>query len=357
MNNRVETIRTRLNEVSADAFICFSNPNYRYLSGFTGSLAILIISRENSIIISDFRYRTQIAEEVTNFDYVEMNGRIEETVVQQIAELKIKRLAFESAHLSYRQYAHLRSVDSLELVPTEEWVEDQRQIKDEVEIGLIEKAASVVDAVIESVIEDIEEGMTEWEVANRIYTMIRGFGGKKEAFDLIVASGPRSAMPHASPSDSYRIEAGRPIVIDIGAQFRGYHSDLTRTVWLDRIKEPQVLEMYDIVDKAQSAAIKAIRPGIPCIEIDAVARKLIAEAGYGDFFGHGLGHGVGLEVHESPTISRLGKGITKPGMVFTVEPGIYIPQIGGVRIEDMIVVTSSGCRRLTMSAHQPSIDI
>ncbi|NQU07800.1 MAG: M24 family metallopeptidase, partial [Candidatus Abyssubacteria bacterium] len=169
------------------------------------------------------------------------------------------------------------------------------------------------------------------------------------------ASGPRSAMPHATPSDR-RLEAGEPIVIDIGARYEGYHSDLTRTVWLDKIKKPQVLEIFEIAEKAQAAAIEALRPGMTGAEVDAVARDLVAEAGYGDFFGHGLGHGVGLEVHESPTISRLGKGGVEPGMVFTVEPGIYIPGVGGVRIEDMIVVTDEGCRKLTNSPHRPEIN-
>jgi Xaa-Pro aminopeptidase len=240
-------------------------------------------------------------------------------------------------------------------VPTEDWVEELRVLKDDAEIELIAKAASIIDAVAESIIEEIRPGMTEQEIANRINAMIRSLGGTKESFDLIVASGPRSAMPHASPSAECRIEPGEPIVIDIGAEFEGYHSDLTRTVWLDKIKEPQVLEIYEIVDKAQAAAIEAIRPGISCVEVDARARDLIVEAGYGDYFGHGLGHGVGLEVHELPAISRLGKGNIKPGMVFTVEPGIYIPDVGGVRTEDMVAVTQSGCRRLTRSAHRPAV--
>jgi Xaa-Pro aminopeptidase len=379
VNERVEAIRKSLKEAGADAFICYSYPNYRYLSGFTGSLAILLISTERAIIMSDFRYRTQIAEEVGEFEFVEIKGPPEETVFGQIGGLKISKLAFESRHLTYRNYAQLKRADSLELIPTEDWVEyrnyaqlkradsleliptedwveDLRAVKDDSEIGLIEKAASIADAALERVVGKIWPGMTEQQVANRIKVMILSLGGKKEAFDLIVASGPRSAMPHGASSDR-PIEAGEPIVIDIGAQFEGYHSDLTRTVWLDKMRSRQVVEIYDIVENAQAAAIGAIRPGMPCAEVDAVARDLIAEAGYGELFGHGLGHGVGLEVHESPVISRLGKGKVKPGMVFTVEPGIYIPGVGGVRIEDMIVVTDDGCRRLVGSAHRPEITV
>lgn len=356
MSSRVEAIRKRLIAAGADAFVCYSYPNYRYLSGFTGSLGIVIVSLDEAVIISDFRYRTQIEEEVSGFAYAEIKGLPEETVLGQLGELKVSKLAFEAAHLTYRNYAQLRSIDTFELLPTENWVEDLRAVKDDDEIRNIEKAASITDAAIAEVAPSIRPGMTEKEVANRINEAIRSLGGKKEAFDLIVAAGPRSAMPHAQPSDQ-PIVAGEPIVIDIGAQFNGYHSDLTRTVWLDRIGESQVVEIYEIVDEAQAAAIEAIRPGKEYSEIDAVARELIADAGYGERFGHGVGHGVGLEVHEAPRISRLGKGEIKPGMVFTVEPGIYIPDVGGVRIEDLVVVTDEGCRRLSGAPHEPEISV
>jgi len=354
VSSRIEAVRDKLDEKGADAFICYSHPNYLYLSGFTGSLAIVIISRSRAVIISDFRYRTQISEEVSGFDYVEIKGPPEETVLNQIGELDIRRLVFESAHLTYRNYVQLKSIESLELVPSESWIEDLRCVKDQGEIELIEKAASIADAAIEEISREIRPGMSEKQAANRINELIRSLGGKKEAFDLIVASGPRSAMPHAQPTDR-EIRSGEPIVIDIGAQFEGYHSDLTRTIWLGKIEKPQGLEIYEIVEEAQAAAIDAIRPGMTGVEVDAVARDLIVEAGYADFFGHGLGHGVGLDVHESPTVSRLGKGKIEPGMVFTVEPGVYIPDTGGVRIEDMIAVTDRGCRRLTKSAHRPEI--
>ncbi|UCD59060.1 MAG: aminopeptidase P family protein, partial [Candidatus Hydrogenedentota bacterium] len=263
---------------------------------------------------------------------------------------------FESAHLTYRHYSQLKMADLAELIPTENWVEDLRAVKDSSEIELMEKAASIADDAVEKMVEQIRPGMTEQEVANRINALIRSLGGKKEAFDLIVASGPRSAMPHGTSSDR-EIQAGEPIVIDIGTQFEGYHSDLTRTIWLDKIESSQLVELYEIVENAQAAAIGAIRPDMSCVEVDAVARNLIAEAGYGEQFGHGLGHGVGLEVHEAPVISQLGKGKVKPGMVFTVEPGIYIPDVGGVRIEDMVVVDGTGCRRLTKSPHRPGITI
>lgn len=356
MSSRVDALRHQLSEAGADAFICYSYPNYRYLSGFTGSLAVLLISLERAIIMSDFRYRTQAPKEVVDFDFVEIQGPVEETVLQQIRELGTAKLAFESAHLTYRQYAQLKTIDSLELAPTENWVEDIRSVKSDSEVALLERAAQIADAAIEKIVEEIRPGVTEQEVANRINTLIHSIGGKKEAFDLIVASGPRSAMPHGASSDRV-IQRGEPIVIDMGAQFEGYHSDLTRTVWLDKIKSLQVLEIYDIVENAQAAALKVIQPGKPCVEIDAVARGLIEEAGYGELFGHGLGHGVGLEIHEFPVISRLGKGSVMPGMVFTVEPGIYIPDVGGVRLEDMVVVTSDGFRMLTRSAHRPGIKI
>ncbi|MBI5118072.1 aminopeptidase P family protein [Candidatus Poribacteria bacterium] len=356
MNNRIKSLREKLRQTSADAFICYSYPNYRYLSGFTGSLAILLISLDRAVIMSDFRYRTQIAQEVTDFEYVEIKGAAEETVSKQISEMGIVKPAFESAHLTYRHYAQLKAIESIELAPTENMVEDLRILKDDSEIELIKKAASIADAAMDGIVKEIRPGMTEQAVAGRINILLRSFGGKKEAFDLIVASGPRSAMPHGAPTDR-EIQIGEPVVIDIGAQFNGYHSDLTRTVWLDKIKSLQVLEIYDIVKDAQAAALRAIRVDMPCSEVDAVARNKIAEAGYGEQFGHGLGHGVGLEVHEAPTISRLGKGNIRPGMVFTVEPGIYIPDVGGIRIEDMVMVTADGCRKLTKSPNYLEISI
>ncbi|GAB4344522.1 MAG: Xaa-Pro peptidase family protein [Candidatus Abyssubacteria bacterium] len=349
MKERVEAIQQNLREAGADAFICYSYPNYRYLSGFSGSLAILLISRTSAILMSDFRYRTQVHEEVSGFEFVEIKGPIEDATVALIKEQGVAKLAFESAHLTYRNYAHLKSIDSVELMPTENWVEDLRVVKDAGEIGLIEEAASIADAAMEAIFQELKPGMTEKQVADRLNTLLRSRGGKKEAFDLIVASGPRSAMPHGAASDRV-ICAGEPIVIDIGAQFQGYHSDLTRTVWIDKIETRQMREVYEIVANAQASAIDAIRPDMPCADIDAVARTFIADRGYGESFGHGLGHGVGLDVHELPVISRLGKGSVRPGMVFTVEPGIYIPEVGGVRIEDMVVVTDNGCRKLTGSA-------
>ncbi len=354
MSSRLDAVRKKMEEGDANAFICYSYPNYRYLSGFTGSLGVLIITPDNAVIISDFRYRTQIEEEVSGFEYAEISGPPEETVLGQIRQLKISRLAFESAHLTYRNYAQLNTLDNVALVPSENWIEDIRIVKNDSEIELIERAVGIADEAVEGLSRELKPRMTEKQASNRLNEIIRSLGGKKEAFDLIVASGPRSAMPHAQPTDA-PIEAGEPIVIDLGAQFEGYHSDLTRTVWLSRINRPQVLEIYEIVEKAQAAAIEAIKPGMRCAELDAVARDSIADAGYGEYFGHSLGHGVGLDVHESPLISRLGKGEIEPGMVFTVEPGIYVPDVGGVRIEDMVVVTESGCRTLSKSAHQPQI--
>ena len=356
MSGRIEAIREKLKAEGADAFICYSHPNYRYLSGFTGSLGIVIVSLSEAVIISDFRYRTQIEEEVSGFAYAEISGPPEETVLGQLGKLNVSRLAFEAAHLTYRNYAQLKTIEAIELAPTENWVEDLRAVKDDREVAAIEKAVSIVDGAIERIAREMKPGMTEKQVANRINEIIRSLGGKKEAFDLIVAAGPRSAMPHAQPTN-HAIEAGEPVVIDIGAQLDGYHSDLTRTVWIDKIGESRVAEFYEIVDAAQAAAIEAIKPGMDCSAIDAVARDIITDAGYGEYFGHSLGHGVGLEVHESPTISRLGKGAVKPGMVFTVEPGIYVPNVGGVRIEDVVVVTDEGCRKLSASPHEPRISV
>jgi Xaa-Pro aminopeptidase len=349
--DRIVALRERLLTEAADAFICMSYPNYRYLSGFSGSLCVLLINRKRAVIMSDFRYRTQIRGEAPDFDYVEIVGPVEQTVSRVIEEMSIRKLAFEAAHTTYRQYAHLKAIEALDLIPSENWVEDLRVIKDQAELLLIEKAAAMADSAVEQIARELRAGMIENEVANRLNFLLRSEGAKKEAFDLIVASGPRSAMPHAASSERL-IQEGEPIVIDIGAQFAGYHSDLTRTIWVGKINQ-KIAEVYEIVENAQAAAIQAVRPGIAYAELDGVARNFIEQTGYGEYFGHGLGHGVGLEVHEPPSVSRFGKGEIQPGMVFTVEPGIYLPEIGGVRIEDMVVVTEKGCRLLTKSPHQP----
>ncbi|MFQ5814763.1 MAG: M24 family metallopeptidase, partial [Anaerolineae bacterium] len=266
-------------------------------------------------------------------------------------------VGFESAHLTVDQHREWQEVaedavstSEFELVPTKELVEMIRAVKDEDELGKIKKAIALADEAISHIVDFIEPGMTEKEVAWEMEVFMRTHGAEKLAFDLIVGSGPNGAMPHATVSER-AIRAGEPIVIDMGARIDGYNSDMTRTICAGR-PDDKFKEIYDIVLEAQLTAEQNIRPGMQGKQADDIARQVIEKAGYGKEFGHGLGHGVGLAVHEKPGVGRLSEDVLVPGMVFTVEPGIYLPGWGGVRIEDIVVLKEDGVEVLTQASKQ-----
>lgn len=337
---RQKGVQKLLKEKNIDAIIVEDLINVRYLTGFDGSYGIAIIDQEHSLFITDGRY-SEAAEEI-------VHGA--EILIQPIRELDqffeeifkkrdYKKLAFESS-ISYHQFQQLKKRTkscSTELVEETNLIKDLRMVKDEVEIAKIRKAADIADGMMQKIWSEIKPGMTEKEVSRRIRFLSEELGGSGESFTNIVASGENSSRPHHHPTDS-KIKDGDMITIDLGAVFEGYCSDMTRNPNLGK-PNSKYEKIYEICLEAQQSALKACKAGVSGKELDSIAREIISSAGYGDNFQHGLGHGVGLEIHEGPRLSQSSKDTMKAGMVVTVEPGIYLPGFGGVRIEDLIVVT------------------
>jgi Xaa-Pro aminopeptidase len=348
---RLTKLRDNLTAEGLDAILITQPENRRYLSGFTGSAGVLLISADEAIIATDFRYYEQVEKQAADFRLAKVTDKFKTLLPKLVQQVGAKRVGFESAHLTVDQHQEWQGVaEGFELVHTKELVEKIRAVKDEDELSKIKKAIALADEAISHIVGFIEPGMTEKEVGWELEVFMRTHGAEKLAFDLIVGSGPNGAMPHATVSERV-IRAGEPIVIDLGARIDGYNSDLTRTVCAGR-PDDKFKEIYDIVLEAQRTAEQSIRPGMQGKQADDIARQVIEEAGYGKEFGHGLGHGVGLAVHEKPGVGRLSEDVLVPGMVFTVEPGIYLPGWGGVRIEDIVVMREDGVEVLTQASKE-----
>lgn len=320
--------------------------NVRYLTGFTGSNAMAVVGRDVRRFITDFRYVEQAAEQVPDFDREQGPADFVTALAEGWPEGEL-RLGFEDDHVSVRRHARLREVipDRIELVAAGGAVERLRAVKEPGEVERIAAAAELADSVYGWVREQGLVGRTEREVALALEDQMRRLGAEEPSFPSIVASAERGALPHARPSDA-RIERGTLVTLDVGARLDGYCSDGTRT-WATGELPDDLAEAYELVREAQQAALDAVRPGPEGREVDAVARDVIAAAGHGEHFGHGLGHGVGMEVHEAPRLSRTAEERLVAGNVVTVEPGVYLPGRGGVRIEDLVVVTDDGRRVLS----------
>jgi Xaa-Pro aminopeptidase len=346
MKSRLESIRRVMATLEADAFLVTNLHNVSYLTGFTGSSGFVVVTAGAAYFITDFRYETQAAEEVSGFDVIIHRAGWTDNVVALAGEHSVKSLAYESAGMNCETFSTLSGrLEGVRMLPSKDAVERMRMVKDEEELSRITEAVKRAERGFAENASRVSPGMTENEVALGLEFNIRSLGARKVPFDIIVASGPRAAMPHGLASGR-ELRDGETVIIDFGGEADGYQSDITRSGVLG---EPDLKqnEVFDIVREAQQRAIEAVRPGVTGKEVDAAARDFIASRGYGDNFGHGLGHGVGLEVHEGPRISPMGQDVLEPGMVFTVEPGVYLPGWGGFRIEDMVVVTEDGCRVLT----------
>lgn len=361
MNQRLSVLRQKMAARKLDALLITQPENLRYISGFTGEEAALFITAAAAYILTDFRYVGMVKELCPNFTLVEttMELPLDKAVLGLVRDTGVSRLGFEAPHLSYETYRNLRKALLAErhavarLIPTTRLIEEIRSIKTPEELAIIERAVRLGDAAFNHVFQILTAPdapvMTERQVAWELERYIRENGGDGVSFEVAVAAGPNSAIPHHR-SGQRPIQPGEPVWIDVGARLDGYCSDLTRTFCLGR-PDDRYREIYSIVLNAQLAAERALRPGISGKEVDAVARQVITAAGYGDAFRHGTGHGVGLAVHELPSLSqRAGRERLAPGHVVTVEPGIYLPGWGGVRIEDMVVITADGCRILTTAA-------
>jgi len=344
---RIEALRKRLRELNIDAALITKRENYIYLSGFTGTLAVLIIGEDKSLLVTDFRYLKQAEIQAPAYKIVEYKGNLLDALAKQIQELKIERLGFEES-VPFRTYKEYESKFLVkELVPLGDLVESLRMVKDEYEIEAIKKAAKIADDAFKFILGYIKPGISEADVAAELEYFMKKKGASGASFDIIVASGIRAAMPHGVASEK-KIEKGDAVVLDFGAVYNNYCSDITRTVFVGYPCE-ELKKVYGTVLHAQKSALECAVSGKTGKEVDWVARKIIGDSGYEKNFGHGLGHGVGLEIHEEPRLSPMGDKQLKEGMVVTVEPGIYIEGIGGVRIEDLIVINNEKPSILTES--------
>lgn len=354
MNNRVDRLVAALEARDLPAMLVTAPENRRYLSGFTGSAGALIITPRAAKLATDFRYYEQVKEQAPDFQLVQVPQQMPRVLAQEMAALGLKRVAFESQDLTVETYDQWsRAMEGIELVPTSGIVEELRAVKEPDELAAIERAVAVSDAAITYMMDTIRPGMTERQVTWELEVHMRTHGAEALAFATIAAAGPRSAMSHAVPTDR-PIQAGEPMVIDMGARVDGYLSDITRSFCVGHASD-QYLVVWDIVLQAQLTAERGIRAGMTGIEADALARSIIYGAGYEGKFGHGLGHGVGLAIHEEPRASYTSTTPLPEGMVLTVEPGIYLPDWGGIRIEDMIVVGANGSRVLTQAPKMPVV--
>lgn len=355
--HRLEAVRRTIQERRLDAFLITSIINVGYLTGFTGSTGAAIVTPERAVVLVDSRYSLQASEECRLFEIRRFVGDIVDAATGFLNELRATRIGFEENAVTYAQHRKLRRSleSSTRLISASAVIDNIRLIKDDDEISRIRRAAQISDRCFTELLTWLKPGMEECEVALQLEICIRRQGADKPAFESIIATGPNSAHPHHRAGDA-KLRSGHLVKMDYGAEYKQYPSDITRTVVLGRSTAKQ-REVYKIVLDAQLAAIDAIRPGMRGCEIDAVARDFIAAHGYGEHFGHGLGHSLGLGVHDGPGLSQRSNILLVPGMVMTVEPGIYIEGWGGVRIEDDIIITSSGCEIVTTAPKMELIEV
>ena len=351
MRERMERLVGQLREREMDAVLISTPENRRYLSGFTGSAGYLLISADHALLVTDSRYTEQAANQAPECRVLQVREGWD-WLLEWLKESGARRLGFESQDMTVATYNNVlealgkeESLSHVSLVATSGIAEEQRAVKDGNELAALQKAIAASDGAMEAVCPAIREGMTEREVAWRMEVAMRDLGADGLSFDTIVAAGPNGAMAHHRPSDR-PIGSGEPIVIDMGARVDGYCSDLTRTMVVGD-HDDTFRRVYDIVLTAQLTAINTVRVGMTGEECDSLARAVITEAGHGDNFGHGLGHGVGLAVHEDPRVGPKSSDPLRPNSVFTVEPGIYLSGWGGVRIEDIVVLGEEGATAMS----------
>jgi len=354
VTGRLDRLRDAFEAHEIDALVVTTLANVRYLTGFSGSAGVLTVTRDGALLTTDGRYRTQSAEQIEKAGAAAQVDITIGPVTEQrkaaqsvLAAGTITRVGLEADTVSWsaqRTWAGLLNADRL--VPTSNAVEALRERKDAAEIARMERAAAIADAALFEVLPLLSQGVTEEHFALELDTAMRRGGAESTAFETIVAAGENSAKPHHHPGGR-RINAGDPVVVDFGATFEGYRSDMTRTFCVGSDPEGELARVFAVVGESQAAGAAAVRPGISAKEVDDVCRRIIAEAGWAERFEHGTGHGVGLDIHEAPTVSQLGTAILAPGFVVTVEPGVYLPGHGGVRVEDTLVVTEDGARPLT----------
>jgi len=345
MNRGQERLRSLLRRKDLDAVLFMSLENIRFLCGFTGSDGALIYGAEERVFLSDSRYEEQAGGEVRGAIFQRYRKKIE-GIARSLKALRVKRLGFEASALTWETYQNLKAhLDRVTLVPLAAEISGLRACKEPAEIEKIRRAIQIASESFLDTLSRLKPGAREKTAGDFLEFRMKRRGGEGPSFPTIVASGPRAALPHGKASDK-SMEKGEMVVIDFGSCYQGYHSDETKTMILGK-PDARQKKVYDLVRKAQDRAIRTARPGVGVRSIDRAAREVISRAGYGQYFGHGTGHGIGLAVHEYPTLSPRGSGMVEPGMIFSVEPGVYLPGWGGVRLEDLVLVTDRGCEVLT----------
>lgn len=350
MKSRHEVLTQWLHEQSKTAVLVSKRINVNYFSGFAGSAGVLVVSPSVRKLFVDFRYFEQARQTAPEYETVKCRANPLDAAVEYLRQFPCPQIGFEAEDMRVAEFRRVT-----ELIDNKHWtpvsLDRFRVVKTAAEIAKIEVAAQILDRAFEKLLPLIRPGISELSLAATLEYEMRQLGSERTGFDTIVASGPRSALPHGLATDRV-LTGGDLVVIDFGAVFDGYHSDMTRTICLGPASTRQ-RQIYDVVLSAQLAGLAAVQSGAVCRAVDRIARDIIDTAGFGEFFGHGLGHSVGLEIHENPRLSPLAReDCLEAGMVVTVEPGIYLPEWGGVRIEDLVVVTDDGCRILSKTAKE-----
>lgn len=348
---RIERLRSGMQEAGLAALFITNAYNRQYITGFTGSSGYVLVTSDAAYLLTDFRYMEQAGEQANHFEVVEHGPGVMTTVLELLRKHNVNALGFEQAHVSFMTHASYKAdLTDIELIPTANIIENLRMIKDEQELQIMQEAADLADLTFTHILNFVRPGITEKQVALEMEVFIRQNGGTSTSFDTIIASGERSALPHGVASD--RVIGNNEFVkMDFGAYYKGYCSDITRTIVLGTPSDRH-REIYGIVLEANLACLSGLKPGLTGQQADALARDVIDKYGYGAQFGHSTGHGLGMEVHESPGLSKRELRQLQPGMVVTVEPGIYLPGFGGVRIEDDVVIKEDGIRILTKSTKE-----
>ncbi len=350
LSARQETVRNAIISRGLDALLLTHPADLAYLTDFTGHDSIGVLTADQFILVTDFRYTEQSQIEAPWLKTVMREGKMSDALAAALVEVKASKVGFESNFTMYGQVESLRKTLEEKKIPAtlhgEELMVNVRKVKDEVEIGIIREAIRVAEEALIATKPEIKAGRTENYIAGLLTFEMRRRGASDASFEPIIATGPASSLPHYRPAD-IAIKNDTFLLIDYGARYQGYCSDITRTFSIGKLPA-KLEEIYKVCLEAQLAAIAAIEPGVNSKVVDTAARSIIEKAGYGQYFGHGLGHGIGRDIHEQPTLRKQGEGeLLQPGHIVTVEPGIYLPGLGGVRIEDDVLITSTGCEVLT----------
>jgi Xaa-Pro aminopeptidase len=350
---RQKNVRDAMKELKLDGLLLTHPPDLAYLTNFTGEDSVGLITDKDFLLVTDFRYQEQAGQEAGWLKLAMREGKMADALAKTLIDARVHRVGFEANFTTFGQVhavdkaiAATEGAKPVELIPLEDVMTTIRKVKDDNEIDLIRKSVGVAEEAFDAIRSEIKEGQAENYLAGLLVFELRSRGASNSSFPVIVAAGANSSLPHYRPGEKL-IERDQPLLIDWGALYKGYCSDLTRTLMVGRVGN-RIKQIYKVVLDAQQSAIDFLRPGVTTRQADQVARDVIDRAGYGKEFGHGLGHGIGREIHESPSMRKIGgEEELRPGMVVTVEPGIYLPGEGGVRIEDDVLITHSGCEVLS----------